>query len=699
MRILVRRAPRPPRWGTLFALLLVNGTLLLLAPRHLRAQLSPGPLARPHATLEGAANCVKCHGLKGESMTKICLQCHTEIAWLMQAKRGLHSRITNVERKECASCHPDHAGADFKMIAWPEGSAARFDHKRAGWTLEGKHADAKCEACHTAKFRVGQAATLSRRRGANGAGWVGLERNCISCHKDDDVHDGKLAAQCETCHDARTWEKAPTFDHDKADYKLDGKHADVACDKCHLTPRLKTRTNTKGERIPLFKPVPYKDCASCHADPHKGRFTVKCSECHVTRGFDIVDKREFNHGLTRYPLKGEHVAVSCAACHGKDMSRKTPSFATCGSCHADAHNGEAKLAGRETDCASCHKVEGFAPATFTIAQHRETKYPLEGKHATVACAACHGARPAPNAAVKSASATTLAGRALAVRFHPSFARCADCHEDVHGGQVARSTPNAACETCHVVAGFSPSTYSRASHARLKLPLEGKHATIACAACHGATRPGLSPWPASMQRGKAGVVLALPDASCTSCHVDPHAGRYPGAVGAPNGCATCHDATSFVPSTVNIAAHAKYALPLEGAHAAVPCVACHQELGRSASRSSLVQGGSALAALPFSAKRGTTCSSCHDTPHGTQFASRADQGKCDACHVVASFVPATRFDHDRGTSFSLKGAHAAVPCAKCHVRETLPNGSSRVVYRPLSSKCESCHGESKGRALS
>jgi hypothetical protein len=116
------------------------------------------------------------------------------------------------------------------------------------------------------------------------------------------VHDGALAATCESCHDARTWDTAPTFDHDKADYRLDGKHTDVACDKCHLTPRLKTRTNAKGEPVPLFKPVPFKECASCHADPHKGRLSAKCSECHVTRGFEVIDQKGFNHAHP-LPLK------------------------------------------------------------------------------------------------------------------------------------------------------------------------------------------------------------------------------------------------------------------------------------------------------------------------------------------------------------------------------------------------------------
>jgi hypothetical protein len=156
--------------GAFLTAFVVTGLLALLTPARASGQISPGPLARPHATLEGATNCVKCHGLKGSSspMTQVCLQCHKEIAWLMQQQRGLHSREVRVGRKECASCHPDHAGVDFKLVEWTEGAPAKFDHRRAGWALTGKHLETRCEECHKASLRVGEAARLSERR--QGAG-------------------------------------------------------------------------------------------------------------------------------------------------------------------------------------------------------------------------------------------------------------------------------------------------------------------------------------------------------------------------------------------------------------------------------------------------------------------------------------------------------------------------------------------------
>lgn len=670
-------------------------SLLAFLPAKLKAQISPGALAKPHATLEGTANCIKCHGLKGSQspMTQRCVQCHKEIGWLTRQQRGLHAYEARVGKKECASCHPDHAGTDFKMVHWVEGAPSKFDHRKAGWALDGAHLDTKCESCHATRYRVGQAATLSPR--TSNAGWVGLEKNCVSCHKTDDVHDGALATSCESCHDTKTWHKAPKFDHDEADYRLDGKHTDVACNTCHLVPRLKTRTNEKGERIPLFKPVPFKECSSCHEDPHKGRLSAKCSACHSTAGFDVIDKRAFNHNLTRYPLKGGHAAVACAECHGRDMARKNVPYATCASCHADSHNGEATLGGTAADCAACHKVEGFAPATFTLAQHRQTAYALEGRHQEVKCALCHTSRPVPSGA--AAKATLALGRTI-VRLRMLSARCADCHADVHGGEQIASVASSTCETCHAVAGFAPSTYSKDLHATLRLALDGKHATIACSACHGATRTGLPAWPAAVRAslGKGQVKLSGVDPACTACHVDPHAGRYSKAGGAAGDgtCRSCHGADAFRPSRIDVAAHAKFTLPLEGAHRAVPCVACHAEVAPVAGKrgaSTLVGLAKPGASLAFTTAN-RSCATCHETPHGAQFASRASGDDCASCHGVDAFVPASRFDHEK-SAFSLRGAHAKVACEGCHKREPVPgapSGTTRVTYRPLDSACERCH---------
>jgi hypothetical protein len=229
----------------------------------------------------------------------------------------------------------------------------------------------------------------------------------------------------------------------------------------------------------------------------------------------------------------------------------------------------------------------------------------------------------------------------------------------------------------------------AQHSALRLPLEGRHATITCAACHAASRTGLSPVPRPESLGSAHVMLAMPERECQSCHVDPHAGRYlrGGAFPLQRGCAECHGAKSFRPSLVSVETHARFSFALDGAHRATPCMACHAEFKAVPAAATLVRNNRGVVALPFSATRSTTCVSCHANPHGAQFATRKDGGKCEACHATAGFVPASRFDHEKDAAFPLSGAHAKVPCARCH-RSAAPGAP--VVYRPLSAKCESCH---------
>ena len=558
------------------------------------AQISPGPLAKPHEGLEGALQCVKCHGGGGhkELMTSLCLGCHKEIAWLADKNRGLHAGVRD---QRCASCHPDHAGRDFALISWPGGDPARFDHTGAGWALDGAHRTTKCSGCHKPALRVSPAAKLSERQGPDW-GWVGLERECLSCH--EDVHHGHLG--------------------------------------------------------------------------------TACAKCHVTTSFKKINRASFDHDRTHYPLRGRHAVVACDKCHdfsgGKIQS--SPRFASCNDCHKDAHAGTATLAGRLADCTSCHTVDGWQPSTYTVAQHRLAKYALDGKHQQVKCGACHVKNPAGVPVTQLGSA--------AVWMRPVTAQCRDCHADDHGGQLASRPNRGACSACHTVSGWKPSTFTVAAHAPLRLRLEGRHAEIECRACHGPNRTGLAPLLAVPVLGKAGVALTLKETDCVACHLDPHEGSYPR-------CLDCHGLRKFRPSTVDIAAHKRYKLPLDGAHGAVPCVACHKPMQHPATTTSLVAARWTFPGMRFAMPAGG-CAGCHESPHGSQFTQRRDRGACESCHSVEAFRPATRFDHDRDATFSLKGGHTHVPCNRCHSPSRGASGKPVVIYRPVSGKCETCHSD-------
>jgi hypothetical protein len=659
-----------------------------------RAQVSPGPLSRPHAHLEGNRNCLECHGSNrekgpgaggGGGIDASCRACHGEIDALVEARRGLHGQES---AGGCAGCHPEHGGADFALIEW-KGKPESFDHARAGFRLEGKHAKLACRECHeVARFQVSP--VLARRpkggAGTTGPRYVGLEPSCTSCH--EDIHKGALGKDCRSCHGADSF-KVPAFDHTKSRYALTGRHATVPCAKCHMAAGLDLPRAADGERRPLYRPLRFDECSACHRDPHAGRLGAACSKCHVTEDFRRVNREAFDHERTRYPLRGRHATVACARCHdpkGAGFNAK-PAFARCADCHADVHGGQATLAGKPADCAQCHGLDGFVPASFTVEQHDLSRYPLEGKHRAVVCKACH-------VRLTAAGAEKTLGPARVV-MRPRAALCADCHKDAHGGQLASRADRGECAACHTVAGFKPARYGVAEHARTRLPLDGAHAKAECASCHGPARRALPALPGPETLGTAKVALH-PGAACTDCHLDPHGKRYAAAGGVPGRtCGECHTADTFVPSTVNEKRHSSYEMGIRGGHRAVPCAGCHKVLAANGSPRAVAARpflllSTGVRALPFDEHR-TRCEDCHRDPHGGQFAARADRGRCDACHGEDTFRPATKFDHDRDTSFRLAGAHVRVACAACHKPDAERGGTKVVRYRPTPRACITCHG--------
>lgn len=528
--------------------------LTLAAPAGSHGQISPGPLARPHERLEGSLQCVKCHAGGGgrgkEQMTSRCSSCHKEIAWLVERSRGLHGRV---RQQRCAECHPEHAGKDFALISWPDGaSPERFDHTRAGWLLEGSHARQKCADCHKPSYRVSQAARLSERRGTD-VGWVGLETRCTSCHTD--AHRGALDKNCLKCHDTEHWKPAPRFDHDKTGYPLTGAHGTVKCAACHASPRLQLASDTRGTPIPRYRPLEHQQCSACHADPHRGKLGASCDRCHTTASFHTVNRASFDHDRTRYPLRGRHAQVSCEKCHGFSGGQvsRNPTFATCTACHTpDPHAGTATLAGRVGDCASCHTVDGWRPSTYTVAQHRLTRYPLEGRHQQARCSGCH---------VKSAGPAVVAMRPAT--------DCVSCHVDPHDKRFAR------CTDCHDLRGFRPATIDVAAHQHFHFRLEGAHRAVSCVACHAemGRTPATSTLTAAARWPGPPLVFAAPRGGCAGCHTNPHGNQFAARAGRGT-CESCHGVDGFRPAR-GFDHNRDAAFSLKGAHTGVPCERCHR----------------------------------------------------------------------------------------------------------------------------
>jgi hypothetical protein len=435
---------------------------------------------------------------------------------------------------------------------------------------------------------------------------VGLERECAGCH--EDVHRGALDRDCTTCHNLEKWKPAPRFEHAKTDYPLTGKHAALACAKCHQAPALATAHDEQGRPLPQWKPLPHADCTPCHADPHAGRFAGACAKCHRTESFTAIDPRGFDHDRTRYPLLGRHATVACEKCHDEKTAwGRKPPFATCGGCHRDAHAGQATLAGRAADCAACHRVEGFDRPVYTVAQHQTSAYPLEGRHAAAACDRCH-ARQAPGTEARFGAAR--------VALRPAHGACPDCHRDPHAGRFVAggARPRAAgCRACHSMQAFRPSAMDVALHAATPFPLEGAHRALPCVACHAELKAA----PAASSLASAGadarpLRFAESRAACTDCHADVHAGQF--AARPDHGaCGGCHSTDRFAPA--DRFDHARdTAFRLEGAHARAACASCHRAERRG--RATVV----AYHGVP------TRCESCHTTVKAPPRRSSLDPGR-------------------------------------------------------------------------
>ena len=94
---------------------ILPAVLALAAAAPAGAQLSPGPLSRAHAELEGAAGCLECHAPRRGVVAEKCLECHRPLARRIAAGAGLHARP---DHRRCETCHIEHHGRDFELIFW-----------------------------------------------------------------------------------------------------------------------------------------------------------------------------------------------------------------------------------------------------------------------------------------------------------------------------------------------------------------------------------------------------------------------------------------------------------------------------------------------------------------------------------------------------------------------------------------------------
>jgi Cytochrome c3/Class III cytochrome C family len=260
-------------------------------------------LTGAHAT----ADCEGCHagGRMQPKPASDCLACHRS--------DDVHE---NRNGTACASCHG--------TSAW---KPARFDHDAdTKFPLQGAHDALACESCHTG--------SLHERK---------LDTTCISCHRDDDAHEGQQGADCARCHGVAGWKEKVAFDHDLTRFPLLGAHAVTACEECHASAAY------QGTEL---------RCAGCHAakDEHEGRLGSSCESCHNPNSWAAW---RFDHASrTSFALLGAHEEIGCESCHHQPVGpgEKLAIPKDCATCHAldDPHRDAFG-----SDCGRCHGASSW----------------------------------------------------------------------------------------------------------------------------------------------------------------------------------------------------------------------------------------------------------------------------------------------------------------------------------------------------
>jgi nitrate/TMAO reductase-like tetraheme cytochrome c subunit len=515
----------------------------------------------------------------------------------------------------------------------------------------------------------------------------------------------EFEGECTTCH--------VKFDRTAQDRLCIDCHKDVAHD-------LHSKAGFHGRMKP-------QTCKTCHTE-HKGRDAQIAA----------FDRQRFDHASTDFMLRGAHQRVECARCHaasGPKASYRIPAH-DCFACHRkdDTHRGSL---GQK--CADCHTESDWKSAKF---DHDATRFPLAGKHASVACAQCHRNaqyKDTPLACVAchkkddhhkaqfgdKCESCHAAGDWKTIHFNHDtdtryvlagkhrVARCESCHtgnlyrdklptacvechrkDDKHKGSLGDN-----CATCHTERDWNEPT--RFDHAKTIFPLLGKHASVKCKECHADTMFKQAPM------------------ECVACHRKDD--KHKGALG--DACRSCHDARDWKKTSFD---HARTEFPLVGKHSGTSCADCHKTIDyRSTAKDCYACHGQDD---KHHDQEGHSCGSCHDAS-GWRPAPRFDHGltpfpllgkherlECKACHADARFKnaglecfschakddahrktlgtlceqchnartwKASNFDHDHRTKFVLDGKHVGLACARCHVRPM----EGRVV---TPNQCISCH---------
>ncbi|MEI6577167.1 MAG: cytochrome C [Bacteroidota bacterium] len=414
--------------------------------------------------------------LEGAHAKKACKDCHkAEFIKKQEIKKKKFSYL-GLET-ECTACHIDyhqktlslncencHNNTAFKP-------ASQFSHNKTKFPLNGKHLDVQCVKCHK----------LETLAGKKFQEFKGIKYdNCNSCHKD--IHDNKFGPNCKQCHSEtsfRSIKQTGGFDHNKTDYKLEGKHQSVDCKKCHKNK--------------VTDPLSFKLCKDCHEDYHEKQFITDglnsdCDKCHDVQGFANSGFSLEKHNEGQFKLSGAHIATPCFSCHKKTEKWSFRKIGiNCADCHENIHEAKTEISQQKfSECKTCHDMAKWSDVNY---DHSKTKFPLSGIHAHQNCRKCH---------FKESK-----NEKTDLNFSGLKTICTECHKDTHNKQFERLGATD-CSRCHTFNDWKISVFD---HNKTDFKLDGKHKNLACIKCHNVVQESSEKY----------VLYKIKKTKCEDCH--------------------------------------------------------------------------------------------------------------------------------------------------------------------------------------
>ncbi|MGE5424047.1 MAG: hypothetical protein ACM3N9_01715 [Syntrophothermus sp.] len=437
----------------------------------------------------------------GKHYTTDCSNCHRSASQLRFEPVGVNCYDCH-QKDYQATTHPSHVQGNFSTdcilchsMTGTTWVTTNVDHSFFPLTQGHKLDD--CSRCHTS------------------GNFSGLTSNCVSCHlanyngsRNPDHVAASIPQTCSDCHTTVPGWKPATFSIHNNYWVITGAHSAFAndCNRCHSGGY----SNTPGT------------CEGCHMDTYNqtsdpnhvtAQFGTDCQSCHSQNAWK---PSTFNHDGAYFPVySGKHAGTwnLCSDCHTNASNYKQ---FTCVDCHdhnqpkTDAeHVQVGGYSFSSPACFACHPT-GTADGAFN---HNNSIFPLTGGHSTVECLNCH-----------------------ANGYPGTPTVCSACHmnnfnQSVNPNHAQINIPTT-CESCHTTnPGWKPATFPIHNN---YWQLTGAHVSTSCDNCH---HNNYNSTPTT----------------CFGCHQ----GTYNQTVNPPHlsaqfptACETCHNTTTWVPSTFN-----------------------------------------------------------------------------------------------------------------------------------------------------